>query len=130
MCTLSDLKMNRLLDTIDAWAATHGLDTASEPPHRFAPTRVETSPPLTLDLQSNEFRTIIWATGYRPDYSWLDVPVFDYRGRIRHDGGIVASPGMYLIGIPVLRCRRSSFIDGAGNDARYLSAHLVSYLKG
>ena len=130
MCTLSDLKMNRLLDTIDAWAATHGLDTESEPPHRFEPTRVETSPPLTLDLQSNKFRTIIWATGYRPDYSWLDVPVFDYRGRIRHDGGIVASPGMYLIGIPVLRCRRSSFIDGAGNDARYLSAHLVSYLKG
>jgi putative flavoprotein involved in K+ transport len=130
MCTLSDLKMNRLLDTIDAWAATNGLDTESEPPHRFEPTRVGTSPPLALDLQNGEFRTIIWATGYRPDYSWLDVPVFDYRGRIRHDGGIVASPGMYLIGIPVLRCRRSSFIDGAGNDARYLSAHLVSYLRG
>jgi len=130
MCTLSDLKMNRLLDTIDAWAATSGLDTASEPPHRFEPTRVETSPPLTLDLQSGAFRTIIWATGYRPDYSWLDVPVFDYKGRILHDGGVVASPGMYLIGMPVLRCRRSSFIDGAGNDARYLSAHLASYLRG
>jgi putative flavoprotein involved in K+ transport len=128
MCTLSDLKMNRLLDTIDAWAATNGLDTESEPPHRFEPTRVGTSPPLALDLQNGEFRTIIWATGYRPDYSWLDVPVFDYRGHIRHDGGVVASPGMYLIGIPVLRCRRSSFIDGAGNDAHYLSAHLASFL--
>jgi len=130
MCTLSDLKLTRLLDTIDAWAATNGLDIASAPPHRFEPTRVETSPPLTLDLQSGEFRTILWATGYRPDYSWLDVPVFDYRGRLRHDGGVVASLGMYVIGLPVLRCRRSSFIDGAGNDARYLSAHLASYLRG
>jgi putative flavoprotein involved in K+ transport len=50
------------------------------------------------------------------------------RGRVRHDGGIVDAPGMYVIGLPVLRCRRSTFIDGAGNDARSLSAHLASYL--
>lgn len=128
MCTLADLKMNRLLDTIDAWATNNGLDAEVDPPHRFAPTRVEASPPLSLDLHNGAIRTIIWATGYRPDYAWLDVPVFDYKGRIRHDGGVVESPGMYLIGLPVLRCRRSSFIDGAGNDARYLSAHLASYL--
>jgi putative flavoprotein involved in K+ transport len=58
----------------------------------------------------------------------LDVPVFDHRGRIRHAGGVVESPGLYVIGTPVLRCSRSTFIDGAGNDARYLSAHLLSYL--
>jgi putative flavoprotein involved in K+ transport len=58
------------------------------------------------------------------------MPVFDYRGRLCHDGGVVASPGMYLIGMLVLRFLRSSFIDGAGNDARYLSAHLASYLRG
>jgi putative flavoprotein involved in K+ transport len=128
MGTLADLKMHRLLDTIDAWAASHGLDSEVSPPHRFAPTRVDAAPPLSLDLQSGAIRTIIWATGYRPDYAWLDVPVFDYRGRLRHDGGVVESPGMYVIGMPVLRCRRSSFIDGAGNDARYLSAHLAAYL--
>jgi putative flavoprotein involved in K+ transport len=128
MCTLADLKMDRLLDTIDAWATINGFDDEVDPPHRFDPTRVEASPPLGIDLRSGEIRTILWATGYRPDYSWLDVPVFDLRGCVRHDGGIVASPGMYIIGLPVLRCRRSTFIDGAGNDARYLSAHLASYL--
>ena len=56
----------------------------------------------------------IWATGYRPDYSWLDVPVFDRKGRLRHDGGVVAAPGMYVMGLPFLRRRKSSFIDGAG----------------
>lgn len=128
MCTLADLKMNRLLDSIDEWATANGFDSDVSPPHRFDPTRVESSPPLGVDLESGEIRTIIWATGYRPDYSWLDVPVFDLRGRVRHDGGVVESPGMYLIGMPVLRCRRSTFIDGAGNDARYLSDHLASYL--
>jgi putative flavoprotein involved in K+ transport len=128
MCALSDLKMHRLLDTLDAWAANHGCDNEVDPPQRFEPTRVAASPPLSLDLQNGAIRTIVWATGYRPDYAWLDVPIFDHRGRVRHDGGVVESPGMYMIGMPVLRCRRSSFIDGAGNDARYLSAHLASYL--
>lgn len=128
MCTLADLKMNRLLDSIDEWATTNGFDNEVSPPHRFELTRVDASPPLGLDLRSGEIKTILWATGYRPDYSWLDMPVFDLRGRVRHDGGVVDSPGMYVIGMPVLRCRRSTFIDGAGNDARYLSDHLVSYL--
>jgi len=125
---LSDLKMNRLLDTIDEWAARSGLDAAIEPPHRFEPTRVESSPPLSLDLARGEIRTIVWATGYRPDYAWLDVPVLDRKGRIRHDGGVVDSPGMYLMGMQFLRRRKSALLDGAGDDARELSAHLASYL--
>jgi putative flavoprotein involved in K+ transport len=128
MCTLADLKMDRLLDTIDEWATSNGFDNEVSPPHRFQPTRVDASPPLGIDLQSDAIKTIVWATGYRPDYSWLKVPVFDLRGRIRHAGGVVESPGMYVIGMPVLRCRRSTFIDGAANDARYLSSHLAAYL--
>ncbi len=127
-CTLADLKMTRLLDRIDEWATENGLDDKVDPPHRFEPTEVEASPPLGIDLKSGEIRTIIWATGFRPDYSWLDVPVLDRKGRIRHDGGVVESPGMYLMGIPFLRRRKSSLIDGAGDDARDLSAHLASYL--
>jgi putative flavoprotein involved in K+ transport len=129
-CALSDLKMNRLLDTIDEWATHNGLDGEVDPSHRFEPTRVEASPPLGLDLTSGEIRTIIWATGFRPDYSWLDVPVFDRKGRIRHDGGIILdAPGMYLMGMPFLRRRKSSLIDGAGDDARDLSAYLASHLN-
>jgi putative flavoprotein involved in K+ transport len=130
MCALSDLKMDRLLDTIDAWARDHGLDDEVEPPHRFPPTQVEASPPLSLDLASGEIKTIIWAIGFRPDYSWLHVPVLDLKGRIRHDGGVVPSPGLYVMGLQFLRRRKSALIDGAGDDARDLSTHLAEYLGG
>jgi len=91
---------------------------------------VPAAPPLTLDLKSGAIRSVIWATGFRPDYSWLDVPVLDRKGRIRHDGGVVDSPGLYLMGMQFLRRRKSALIDGAGDDARELSAHLASYLDG
>lgn len=125
-CAMSDLKMNRLLDRIDEWAGENSLNGEIDPPHRFEPTRVEESPPLDMNLDG--IRTILWATGYRPDYSWLDLDVFDRKGRVRHDGGVVESPGVYVMGLPYLRRRKSSLIDGAGDDARYLSAHLASYL--
>lgn len=127
-CELSDLKMNRLLDRIDEWAIQSGLDADIHPPHRFDPTRVEGSPPLGLDLTNGDIKTVIWATGYRPDYSWLEVPVLDRKGRIKHDGGVVESPGMYVMGIPFLRRRKSALIDGACDDARDLSAHLARHL--
>ena len=128
VCALSDLKMGRLLDRIDEWALKNGFDDAASPPHRLPPTRVEPAPPLGMDLSSGEVKAIIWATGYRPDYSWLEVPVLDRKGRLQHDGGVVSSPGMYLMGTQFLRRRKSALIDGAGDDARDLSAHLMSYL--
>ena len=130
MCALSDLKMNRLLNLIDEWAQANGFDGTVEPPHRLPPTEVEEVPPLGLDLASGEIRTIIWATGYRPDYSWLELPVFDRKGMVRHDGGVVSSEGVYLMGVPFVRRRKSTLIDGAGDDARDLSDHLSSYLHG
>jgi putative flavoprotein involved in K+ transport len=128
MCALSDLKMCRLLDLIDEWARDNGLDETAEPPHRQPPTRVGDDPPLGIDLTAGEIKTIIWATGYRPDYSWLELPVLDRKGMIGHDGGVVSLPGAYLMGTQFLRRRKSALIDGAGDDARDLSAHLASYL--
>jgi putative flavoprotein involved in K+ transport len=130
MCELSDLKMGRLLDTIDTWAKANGVDDEVDPPHRLAPTEVEESPVLALDLGSGAIKTVIWATGFRPDYGWLHVPVLDRKGRIRHDGGIVCSPGLYVMGLQFLRRRKSALIDGAGDDARDLSDHLTKYLGG
>jgi putative flavoprotein involved in K+ transport len=127
-CAMSDLKLGRLLDTFDRWATDHGRDAEFDPPHRLAPTVVDENPPLTIDLAKRNIRTIIWATGYRPDLSWLQVPVLDRKGRVRHDGGIVDAPGMYLMGMPFLRRRKSALIDGAAADARELSDHLASYL--
>ncbi len=127
-CELADLKLGRLLDTFDEWAGEHQLDAVG-PPERFAPTRVPQLPPLSLDLARGDIRTIIWATGFRPEYQWLDVGVIDRKGQIRHDGGVVTeSPGMYIIGLNFLRRRKSSFICGASDDSRDLVSHLAGHL--
>jgi putative flavoprotein involved in K+ transport len=125
---LADLKMDRLLDTFDDWASSGRHDADVGPRERFEPTRAHASSRLDLDLGSGEIRSIIWATGFRPDYSWLDVPVVDRKGHLRHDGGVVDAPGLYAIGLPVLRRRKSSFIYGAEDDARDLSDHIARYL--
>lgn len=122
-CALADLKMGRLLDGIDAWIG----DRCDERP---APTVVAERPRLTLDLADGRIATVIWATGYRPDHGWLDVPVLDRKGRLRHEGGVVPSPGLYAMGLPFLRRRKSTLIDGAADDAGDLSRHLAAFLAG
>jgi putative flavoprotein involved in K+ transport len=129
MFALADLKMQRLLETFDDWARVAALGDAVDAPERFEPTRAPSAPRLSLDLGSGEIRSIVWATGFRPDYRWLEVPVLNRKGELRHDGGVlVDAPGMYAIGLPVLRRRKSTFIIGAEDDARDLVGHLASYL--
>lgn len=130
VCALADLKMNRLLVNIDSWADKTGLSATLPPPERFDETVVDDMAALTLDLERNGIRSIVWATGFRPDYSWLNVPVLDAKDRIRHDGGVTPVPGLYVMGLPFLRTRKSSLIDGAGDDARELSVHLARHLTG
>jgi putative flavoprotein involved in K+ transport len=111
VCALADLKMNRLLNAIDEWADENPPAEKIDPPHRFDTTVVEESPPLLVDIARSGIKTIIWATGFRPD-------------------GVVAdSPGLYIIGMPFLRRRKSTLIDGVGDDARELSDHLAAYLR-
>jgi putative flavoprotein involved in K+ transport len=130
-CTLADLKMNRFLNRADQWATTSGLDGDLPPPHRFAPTRIDPRAPLELDLTSGEITTVLWATGFRPDFSWLDIPVLDRTGHIRHHGGVVTTvPGLYVLGQPVLRTRASTYIHGAVADSDALAGHLHSALGG
>jgi putative flavoprotein involved in K+ transport len=124
--SLADLKMRRLLDTFDDWAL--GQTAEVGPPERFAPTRVPDAARLHLDLTSGEIRAIVWATGFRPDYRWLDVPVVDAKGHLRHEGGVAEPPGLYALGLPVLRRRKSTFIYGIEDDAREVIAHLARYL--
>ena len=126
--SLADLKMNRLLGTFDDWAAATGRDAEADAPERFDPTRVPARARLQLDLGSGEIQSIVWATGFRPDYGWLDVPVVDAKGQLLHDGGVVDSPGLYALGLPVLRRRKSTFIYGIEDDAREVIDHLARYL--
>ena len=129
VCKMADLKMNRLLETIDTWIEDNGVTTHTDQVERFEPTAIDKSPTLSIDLASGKIKTVIWATGYRPDYSWLNVPVVNRKGLLNHDGGIVNSPGLYTIGLPFMRTRQSSFIGGVSDDANYLSDHLDGYLK-
>ena len=120
VCALADLKLGRLLDAIDDEAGGRG--------ERPEPTRV--SKP-TLGPPCARERSARWcgppASG--PDFSWLDVPVFDHRGRLLHDGGVTRWPGLYVLGLPMLRRRRSTYIDGARSDAADLAVHLADSLK-
>lgn len=129
VCALADLKMNRLLKTIDEWIEQSPDASQFEVLERFDRTVVDEDPCLSLGLDDSGIRSLVWATGYRPDYSWLDVPVLDRKGRIKHDGGITAAPGMYLVGMPFLRHRKSSFIHGAEDDARFIVQHLATFLQ-
>jgi len=130
MFALADLKMERLLDTFDEWARSSARDADVAPPERFEPTRAPASSRIGLDFGSGEIRSIVWATGYRPDYRWLNVPMLDAKGHLRHDGGVCDAPGLYALGLPVLRRRKSTFICGAEDDARDVVAHLAGYLDG
>ncbi len=124
VCALADLKMQRLLAKIDETADAEGAPRAES----FEPTRVDDVPPLTLDVVQDDIRSVVWATGYRPNYRWLDVPVLDRKGRLRHTGGVVDSPGLYALGLPFMRRRKSSFIFGIEDDARDIADHLIRYL--
>ncbi len=123
---LADLKMNRLLARLDAWAAASGAPVGCV--QRFAPTVV---PPavLSADLRDGSITTIVWATGYRPDYSWLDLPVLDRKGKLVHDGGVVRNvEGLYTLGGSLTRTRRSSYIGSGGSETDSVAAHLVRTL--
>jgi putative flavoprotein involved in K+ transport len=129
-CQLADFKLGRLLDRFDEWAETAGADGigASE---RYEPTKVDPLPTLETKLTEAGIGTVFWATGFSPDYSWLDVPVFGYKGSIKHDGGVVTdAPGMYLLGTSLLRRRRSTYINGAESDTHDIAEHLQGYLAG
>ena len=129
VCSLADLKQIRLLDLVDEWAHESGVSGEVAEPERFPDTVVEENPALSLDLTDGTIGTVLWATGYQPDYSWLEIPVFDRKGEIKHDGGVVAeAPGLYRIGLNFLRRRKSSFIHGAEDDAVDLTEHLATYL--
>jgi putative flavoprotein involved in K+ transport len=123
----ADLKQTRLLERIDAHIDEHGLDVPTAP-ERPQPTRLDS--PTTL-LPTAAFRTVIWATGYRPTFPFLDprhVPTFDHRHRVRHQGGVSMLPGLFFLGLPFMRRRKSNFIDGVGLDAAELLPHIRTHL--
>jgi putative flavoprotein involved in K+ transport len=116
--------LERLLARIDIVA-----DASGAPPAADAMRTLQFgASPTAFDLGAEGIRTVLWATGYRRDYSWLKVPVLDVAGEICHDGGITPSPGLYVLGLNFLRRRRSHFIDGVGFDAAELAQDIQCHL--
>lgn len=129
VCALADLKLGRLLRRLDDAAVALGIDGELGPPERSAPTRAPRHPISELDLAADGIRTVVWATGYRPDHQWVDLPVFDRKGQIRHHGGVVDGvDGVYVLGLNVLRRRRSSYIGGADRDTAELAERVHRHL--
>ncbi|MDF1791239.1 MAG: NAD(P)/FAD-dependent oxidoreductase [Thalassobaculaceae bacterium] len=117
------------LDEADAYVARNGLDLPPEPAARHIPPdpACVIDPILALDLTAAGVTTIIWATGYEYDFSWLKVDTFDADGKPRHKRGVSAEPGLYFMGLPWLSRRGSSFIWGVWHDAMYVADHIATH---
>jgi len=120
-----------VLDEADAYIARNGLDLAEEPEARKIEPDPQcvTDPILELNLTEAGITSIVWATGFAVDYSWLKVDAFDEEGKPKHQRGISAEPGVYFLGLPWQSRRGSSFIWGVWHDARFLVDHISTQRK-
>ena len=126
----ADAKLASLLSRLDRVAEITGLDRLVDGREPFEPLWPGfVSAPTELDLESAGIGSVVWATGYRRTYPWLNVPLLDARGELLHDGGVTACAGVYAIGLPFQRTRKSAFIDGVGGDARVLASHIAARLE-
>jgi putative flavoprotein involved in K+ transport len=117
-------RLSRVLGEIDVYAGAMP-GTAAAPPDPPPVIPVPASP-SRMDLRRAGVTGVVWATGYRPWYPWLKVPVLDRDGRIRHRRGVTDVPGLYAIGLRFQHRRSSTFIDGARHDAAYLANHITA----
>lgn len=122
----ADAKQSELLARIDAHIARRGGCVI--PATRPAPF-VAAGGPTSIDLREEGIRSVVWATGFRRNYPWLDAEVLDAHGEIRQRRGVAAAPGLYTLGLAFQRHRGSSLLDGVGEDARAITAHLAAFLR-
>lgn len=120
-----------LLNAADAYVARNGLDLPEEPAARNTLPDPEcvSHPILELDLAEAGVGSIVWATGYAVDYSWLNVNALDAKGRPSHQRGVSSEPGVYFLGLPWLSRRGSSFIWGVWHDAKHIADHIATQHK-
>ncbi|WP_286974481.1 NAD(P)/FAD-dependent oxidoreductase [Pseudomonas sp.] len=120
-----------LLDAADAYIARNGLDLPEEPEARrvFPDSECITNPLRELDLAEANVTSVIWATGYSVDFSWLQVNAFDANGKPQHQRGVSSESGVYFVGLPWLSRRGSTFIWGVWHDAKHIADHIATQRK-
>ena len=114
-----------MLDAADDYIRRNGLDLPEEARRRLPDPECMTHPLRELDLAAAGITSIIWATGYRVDFSWLQVDSFEPGGKPRHHRGVGHEPGIYFLGLPWLSRRGSSFIWGVWHDAKFVADHIA-----
>jgi putative flavoprotein involved in K+ transport len=120
----ADQVAESIKDAIDAYIDTRGIDAPAAA--RYVPVW-EPDPathPRGLDLVAAGITSVIWSTGFRPDYTWIEVPVFDGRGHPTHWRGVTSAPGLYFLGLPWQYTWGSGRMEGVGQDARYLTERI------
>jgi putative flavoprotein involved in K+ transport len=117
-----------VLEAADAHVARSRMDLPEEPrAHQIGPDpRCVTHPVLQLNLVTAGVTSIVWATGYALDFSWIKVDIFDETGRPVHQRGASDVSGLYFLGLSWLSRRASAFIWGVWHDAEYLAGHIAA----
>jgi putative flavoprotein involved in K+ transport len=117
--TRSHMRMIKTLQRIDCHIADHALPAPASEIGRIEPI-VMRNDPTVIDLQQNGIKSVVWATGYRRRYDWLNVAVVGSDGELIQHGGVTPAPGLNVLGLQYLRRRRSHFINGCAHDAEKL----------
>ena len=112
-----------LLDQADEYVIRNGLDFPLEPEARevLPDPQCVKNPILEIDLKEAGINSIVWATGFDVDFSWLKVDALDENGKPKHERGISTESGIYFLGLPWQSRRGSSFIWGVWQDAKFLA---------
>jgi putative flavoprotein involved in K+ transport len=119
----ADAVAESIKHTIDKYIAVKQLDAPKEPP--YVPVWEPTEEPRRLGFTASGIRSVVWCTGYRADYRWIEVPIFDGRGYPVHRRGVTAAPGLYFLGLPWLYTWGSGRLSGVATDAAYLCDHIA-----
>jgi len=125
----ADAVYNRINASIDGWIDTNAI---SAPPASVYVSPWEPDPAQTgtLDLHAEGIAAVIWCIGFRPDFAWVNAPVFNGRGHPVHTRGVSGQPGLYFLGLPWLHTWGSGRFSGVARDAEYLATHIVSLAQG
>jgi len=120
---MGDKSYHSLLDAADAYVEKEDLDLPEEPEARMSEPDPDclTNPLLSLNLHEANVTSIIWATGYERDFSWIKFDTFDEKGNPVHEKGASKVPGLYFLGLAWLSRRASPFIWGVWHDASHLA---------
>jgi putative flavoprotein involved in K+ transport len=128
---VADATYNRINAGIDRWISRHGIDTEQGPSVYEPVWQPPPGPPAPLDLGAAGITSVVWCTGFRPDWSWVDVPFLDENGYPEHERGVVAaSPGLYVLGLPWLHTWGSGRFAGVARDAEHVAGQMVGAAVG